>query len=100
MGNITGVKIMKSFTIQTYSMILMLTAASVVGAEALTPNAQLGKAVIFDTNLSINSNMACAACDGPTAGWTGPESDTNAGGAVYEGSIAGRFGNRKPCILA
>ena len=32
----------------------------------------------------------------PEVGWTGPLSEINAGGAVYEGSIPGRFGDRKP----
>jgi hypothetical protein len=38
----------------------MLTAASVVGAAALTPNAQLGKAIFFDTN----PNSDCARMTG------------------------------------
>jgi cytochrome c peroxidase len=65
-------------------------------AQALSPEEQLGKSIFFDQNLSIDQNQACAACHAPEAGWTGPESDTNAGGAVYEGSIFGRFGDRKP----
>jgi cytochrome c peroxidase len=65
-------------------------------AEDLTDEELLGKFIFFDTDLSINGNQSCAACHGPAAGWTGPETDINAGGAVYEGSIAGRFGNRKP----
>jgi cytochrome c peroxidase len=62
----------------------------------LTPQQELGKSIFFDANLSINSNQACAACHAPEAGWTGPEAATNAAGSAYEGSIAGRFGNRKP----
>ncbi|MFN2123489.1 MAG: cytochrome-c peroxidase [Candidatus Promineifilaceae bacterium] len=57
---------------------------------------QLGKSIFFDTNLSINQNQACAVCHAPDVGWTGPLSEINAAGAVYEGSILGRFGNRKP----
>ena len=67
-----------------------------VGGEQLTPVEELGKSIFFDNNLSINGNQSCAACHGPAAGWTGPETDINTGGAVYEGSILGRFGNRKP----
>jgi cytochrome c peroxidase len=63
---------------------------------ALTPRQELGKLIFFDENLSINGNQSCAACHGPEAGWTGPESETNAHGAVYEGSIPGAFGDRKP----
>jgi cytochrome c peroxidase len=65
-------------------------------AQALTDEEQLGKSIFFDENLSINANQSCASCHGPDVGWTGPLSDTNAHGAVYEGSIAGRFGDRKP----
>jgi cytochrome c peroxidase len=71
-------------------------AAAPEDSPSLSPIEQLGKAIFFDTSLSINQNQACAACHGPEAGWTGPESDTNAYGAAYEGSIPGRFGNRKP----
>ena len=77
--------------------ILMTSLAVGAGtAQALTVQEELGKSIFFDTNLSINNNQSCAVCHGPEAGWTGPESDINAGGAVYEGSIADRFGNRKP----
>jgi cytochrome c peroxidase len=56
----------------------------------------LGKKLFFDQRLSANGNQACAACHGPQVGWTGPDVEINVSGAVYEGSIAGRFGNRKP----
>lgn len=65
-------------------------------AFALTTFEDLGKSIFFDDNLSIDGNQSCAACHGPEAGWTGPDPFINAYGAVYEGSIAGRFGNRKP----
>jgi cytochrome c peroxidase len=51
--------------------------------------------IFFDQNLAINGNQACAACHSHEAGWTGPTGAINAAGAVYEGSISGRFGNRK-----
>jgi cytochrome c peroxidase len=56
----------------------------------------LGKSIFFDENLSINANQSCAACHAPEVGWTGPDEPINMHGAVYEGSIPGRFGNRKP----
>jgi cytochrome c peroxidase len=56
----------------------------------------LGRAIFFDTNLSINQNQSCASCHAPEWGWVGPDSVVNATGAVYEGSIPGRFGDRKP----
>lgn len=65
-------------------------------AYALTPQEQLGKSIFFDENLSVNMNQSCASCHAPMSGWTGPTANVNAHGAVYEGSVAGRFGNRKP----
>jgi cytochrome c peroxidase len=65
-------------------------------AQELTPLEQLGKNIFFDEKLSIGQNQSCAACHGPAVGWTGPISAINAGGAVYEGSISVRFGDRKP----
>lgn len=82
-------------TVTIFSIVLGLTIAT-EAAQALTPVENLGKSIFFDENLSINGNQACAACHSPEAGWTGPESAINAMGAVYEGSISGRFGNRKP----
>ena len=64
--------------------------------DGLTPQQQLGKKLFFDTNLSDPGGQSCAVCHGPTVGWTGPDQDINAAGAVYEGAAAGRFGNRKP----
>jgi cytochrome c peroxidase len=74
----------------------ILLFAGVGVAADLTPIEKLGASVFFDKNLSKNENQSCASCHDPAAGWTGPLSDTNAHGAVYEGSIAGAFGNRKP----
>ena len=74
----------------------MIVRAAPINDTTLTPMEQLGKSIFFDQELSINHNLACASCHGEAAGWTGPLSDINEGGAVYEGSIADRFGNRKP----
>ena len=78
-----------------FFMALCLTTATGVALE-LTPVERLGKSIFFDTNLSINNNQSCAACHTPEVGWTGPDPAINAAGAAYEGSITGRFGNRKP----
>lgn len=78
---------------------LWLGAASVPTATAtpgLTPKQQVGKSIFFDQHLSLNQNQACAACHSPEVGGTGANGQFNAGGGVYEGSIAGRFGARKP----
>jgi len=73
-----------------------MASSTVISAQELTPNQQLGEAIFFDKNLSINRNQSCASCHKPEWGWTGPDSAINAAGAVYEGSIPGRFGDRKP----
>ena len=65
-------------------------------AQALDDSEQLGKSIFMDEALSLNGNQSCGSCHGPSVGWTGPISTINEGGGVYEGSIAGRFGNRKP----
>jgi cytochrome c peroxidase len=76
--------------------LLALVTASAMANGSLTPQQELGKAIFFDKNLSINQNQSCASCHDPAAGWVGPDSEVNAGVAIYEGSIPGRFGNRKP----
>jgi cytochrome c peroxidase len=81
--------------ILTIAGLLVLISAT-VSADGLTPNEELGKQIFFDENLSINGNQSCASCHDPEAGWTGPLTVTNAHGAVYEGSIPGAFGDRKP----
>lgn len=70
--------------------------ALAAGGPGLSPKEQLGKKLLFDTNLSTPPGQACAACHGPEVGYTGPDAAINAAGAVYEGAVAGRFGNRKP----
>jgi cytochrome c peroxidase len=58
--------------------------------------ADLGDQIFDDENLSIGRNQGCNACHSQEWGFTGPDPNINAHGAVYEGSIAGRFGDRKP----
>jgi cytochrome c peroxidase len=83
---------------------LMIGLGIVSSAQAqqfgLTPQEQLGKFLFYDQNLSLNNNQACAACHGPEVGYTGPDELFNSHGGVYEGSIAGNFGNRKPPAAA
>jgi cytochrome c peroxidase len=56
--------------------------------------------LFFDTSLSARGNQSCASCHAPEAGWVGGKETFNKAGAVYEGSIAGRFGSRKPPSVA
>ena len=75
---------------------ILLVVSVAVADTDLTPKEQLGKLIFFDKNLSLNGNQSCASCHAPEAGWTGAISDVNAHGVVYEGSIPGAFGDRKP----
>ena len=80
--------------------VLLFVAAAAAAQGSLTPKEELGKNLFFDTNLSDPPGQACAVCHGPEVGYTGPEQAINAAGAVYEGAVAGRFGNRKPPAAA
>jgi cytochrome c peroxidase len=60
----------------------------------------LGKQLFFDTNLSEPAGLACAGCHASQVGWTGPDATIDLDGAVYEGAVKGRFGNRKPPSIA
>jgi cytochrome c peroxidase len=84
--------------------VTMILALAFVGTSAgqptLTPQEELGKYLFFDTNLSDPVGQACAACHAPDVGYTGPDQAINAAGAVYEGAVMGRFGNRKPPAAA
>jgi len=77
-------------------LILVAISWGVASGQELSVKELLGKGIFFDERLSINGNQSCATCHGPGAGWTGPDSVINAHGAVYEGSIPGAFGDRKP----
>lgn len=86
----------KWVTLAFSPLVLMLFAVDSINAQSLTAKEALGKNIFFDEALSVNGNQSCASCHGPGVGWTGPIASINEYGAVYEGSILGRFGNRKP----
>ncbi len=79
--------------------ILLLSMVGMAGASgdpSLSLKEQLGKKLFFDANLSTPKFQSCAVCHLPAAGWVGPDMKINSHGAVYEGAVHGRFGNRKP----
>jgi cytochrome c peroxidase len=103
-------------TLFLVSALFMATACddsmtAVDDAEGLVPSAQfargsglpfsealaeLGDEIFEDTDLSIGRNQSCESCHTAEWGFGGPSSEVNAAGAVYEGSIPGRFGDRRP----
>ena len=56
----------------------------------------LGKAMLYDKQLSVNRNEACAFCHMPSTGFTGPVSELNRTTGSYPGSVRTRFSERKP----
>jgi cytochrome c peroxidase len=56
----------------------------------------LGKAMLYDKELSVNRNEACAFCHTPETGFTGPVSELNRTTGSYPGSVRTRFSDRKP----
>lgn len=83
------------------SAVLLLLAGAVsagvyTAGVTLSAEEQLGKSIFFDEALSLNKNQSCATCHAPEVGWVGPDSSINQGSSVYEGSVAGKFGDRRP----
>lgn len=81
------------------AVLLWVTSAPAAHASEacrLTASERLGKAIFFDQRLSEPQGQACAACHAPGTGFTGPDAFVNVTGAVYEGAVPHRFGNRKP----
>jgi cytochrome c peroxidase len=78
------------------SVFLLASLASPGAPTKLSPLEELGKRLFFDKDLSSPSGQECAACHGPSVGFTGPGEHFNKTGGVYEGAVKGRFGNRKP----
>lgn len=76
--------------------------AETVGRLAQPPDNQvqkgelLGKLMLYDKNLSVKRNEACAFCHMPQTGFTGPISELNRTTGSYPGSIRSRFSDRKP----
>jgi cytochrome c peroxidase len=66
----------------------------------LTDKEALGRAIYFDTKLSLRQNQACATCHAPDFGFSGPNPGVNLLGSVYMGSVKNRSGNRRPPTAA
>ena len=83
-----------------FSFVLFLKTTVRPGNGGLTPIEELGKDLLFDTNLSTPPGQSCAACHAPEVGFTGPDSDINYTTVAYPGAVHTRFGNRKPPTAA
>jgi cytochrome c peroxidase len=77
-----------------------IEAAALADMNASPDHAQrialLGKLLLFDKNLSVNRNEACAFCHMPDTGFGAPVSELNRTTVSYPGSVRTRFSNRMP----
>lgn len=90
LGSLIEVQRLKAITA------FVLLSVSSVAAQELSPVEQLGKSIFFDPTLSANGVQSCAFCHDPGMGFSSPHGHFSAAGAVVEGAVPGRFGNRKP----
>jgi cytochrome c peroxidase len=60
----------------------------------------VGEQLFNDQHLSIRGNQSCASCHDAKAGFTASNNLINLTGSVMQGSIPGRFGNRRPMSTA
>jgi len=94
---------MKTQKLMLALMVLLLALMAIpayAAPVALSTEEELGKYLFFDKDLSLNGNQSCATCHAPEVGYVGPDSEINAHGGVYEGSVPGAFGDRKPPTAA
>jgi cytochrome c peroxidase len=56
----------------------------------------LGQNLFQDQNLSLKKNQSCQTCHEPSEGFAASLATVVTQGSVVQGSIAGKFGNRKP----
>jgi cytochrome c peroxidase len=56
----------------------------------------LGERLFQDRTLSLNENQSCQSCHEPTEGFAASLTGVPTRGSVVEGSVPGRFGDRKP----
>ena len=75
-----------------------------IGRLAAPPDNQvqqielLGKLMLYDKQLSVNRNEACAFCHMPETGFTGPISEVNRTTGSYPGSVRTRFQQSQAAI--
>ena len=78
-----------------------IEAATLAGLDSTTRDeygrmVTLGKLLLYDKELSVNRNEACALCHMPETGYTGPSETLNRTTVSYPGSDRARFSQRKP----
>lgn len=79
--------------------VMLVASAAVAGSDQVTME-EVGRALYFDETLSVQGDVGCVTCHHPDWGFSGPDSDINAAGAVYPASVPNRWGNRRPPTAA
>jgi cytochrome c peroxidase len=75
------------------------TSAGAAAMSATTVQL-LGQRLFEDERLSVNGNQSCRSCHEPGEGFAAALPGTPQRGSVVEGSVPGRFGDRKPPAAA
>jgi cytochrome c peroxidase len=60
----------------------------------------LGRRIFEDRNLSVGRNQSCQSCHEPSEGFAAALTGSPTKGSVVQGSVTGRFGDRKPPTAA
>ena len=71
-----------------------------VSTASVTAVQLLGQRLFQDERLSVNGNQSCQTCHEPGEGFAAAVAGTPHQGSVVQGSVAGRFGDRKPPTAA
>ena len=66
------------------------------GAGGTEAQIALGKLLFEDPSLSVNKNQSCRTCHEPSQGFAAAMPAVTTKGSVVQGSVTGRFGDRKP----
>ena len=66
------------------------------GPSGTTAQVALGKLLFEDVNLSVKGNQSCKTCHEPGQGFAAAAPGVTTQGSVVQGSVSGRFGDRKP----
>ncbi|HSJ14717.1 MAG TPA: cytochrome c peroxidase [Longimicrobiales bacterium] len=66
------------------------------GGDMPAGAALLGQRLFEDRGLSVNGNQSCQTCHEPSEGFAAALTGVTTKGSVVEGSVSGRFGDRKP----
>jgi cytochrome c peroxidase len=82
----TDIQFLQTPTIQNNFNQAMNELATATPGTAQVTRA-LGKALIYDQNLSVNNNLACATCHEPYSGFTGGSSFFNSTTSADPGSV-------------